>query len=588
MRKNKLFLSLIAVCSIVGMGITSCNSEPVQGPQGEQGPVGPQGPAGENGANGEDGSLILHGEGKPADTLGKDADVYIDSKTGDLYQKENGSWTLVMNIKGEDGQDGHDGSDGSNGEDGKTAWSNTILPSEDGYILPSLGSATVGETVTFTFVPNSHSEGTDLSKVIWTINGEKMVGNDDGTISMNMIEGGYVVSAYIEENLTETVTTKDELENAINSIQTNQTAIIPISGDISLDNLNLNAPSGVTGASLTLLGTKNESNIDLNNVGTINGFKDVTLENIDLNVKGAEGITDDYSWVINCNADDLTLSNVNIDVDDNIHKKLDIIYTYGKNITLNNVKTNKDDADEGRLESIVEVITNSTPALENITIKDSELYGSEVLQCQYIGKDFKFNFDNSYIYSTSTIGFFFADHGLRNTTPDKVNISFNLNNSEYESANPSKFASLIQFNSWGELNNFNGDYTKENLEDYIRTDSEENKIFKDTDFIGDLSKLKINANNFTLNKKKITPTTDISYHLDPKYYVAMYTNGTGSIRTKFLSSQSTLFSLMGAVWRNEIKDYSFLAGISDTSLYPTITIDGTVIEKDKLVTPETL
>ena len=584
MRKNKLFLSLIAVCSIVGMGITSCNSEPVQGPQGEQGPVGPQGPAGENGENGEDGSLILHGEGKPADTLGKDTDVYIDSKTGDLYQKENGSWTLVMNIKGEDGQDGHDGSDGSNGEDGKTAWSNTILPSEDGYILPSLGSATVGETVTFTFVPNSHSEGTDLSKVIWTINGEKMVGNDDGTISMNMIEGGYVVSAYIEENLTETVTTKDELENAINSIQNNQTAIIPISGDISLDNLNLNAPSGVTGASLTLLGTNNESNIDLNNVGTINGFKDVTLENIDLNVKGAEGITDDYSWVINCNADDLTLSNVNIDVDDNINKKLDIIYTYGKNITLNNVKTNKDDADEGRLESIVEVITTSNPALENITIKDSELYGSEVLQCQKIGPNFKFNLDNSYIYTTSTIGFFFADYGLSN--PDEVKISFNLNNSEYESADLSKFASLIQFNSWGSLNNYTGNYSKESLEEYIKSESEGNKIFKDTGFNGNLSNLKINANNFTLNKKKITPTTDISYHLDPKYYVAMYTNGTGSIRTKFLSSQSTLFSLMGAVWGNS--SYSFLAGISDTSLYPTITIDGTVIEKDNLVTPETL
>ena len=587
MRKNKLFLSLIAVCSIVGMGITSCNSEPVQGPQGEQGPVGPQGPAGENGENGEDGSLILHGEGKPADTLGKDTDVYIDSKTGDLYQKENGSWTLVMNIKGEDGQDGHDGSDGlngSNGEDGKTAWSNTILPSEDGYILPSLGSATVGETVTFTFVPNSNSEGTDLSKVIWTINGEKMLGNDDGTISKNMIEGGYVVSAYIEENLTETVTTKEQLETTINSIKTNQTAIIPISGDISLDNLNLNAPSGVTGASLTLLGTNNESNIDLNNVGTINGFKDVTLENIDLNVKGAEGITDDYSWVINCNADDLTLSNVNIDVDDNIDKKLDIIYTYGKNITLNNVKTNKDDADEGRLESIVEVITTSNPALENITIKDSELYGSEVLQCQKIGPNFKFNLDNSYIYTTSTIGFFFADYGLSN--PDEVKISFNLNNSEYESADPSKFASLIQFNSWGSLNNYTGDYSKESLENYIKSESEENKIFKDTGFNGNLSNLKINANNFTLNKKKITPTTDISYHLDPKYYVAMYTNGTGSIRTRFLSSQSTLFSLMGAVWGES--GYTFLAGISNTSLYPTITIDGTVIEKDKLVTPETL
>ena len=51
MQKRKLLLSLVALCSIVGMGITSCNNEPVQGPQGEQGPVGPQGPAGENGEN---------------------------------------------------------------------------------------------------------------------------------------------------------------------------------------------------------------------------------------------------------------------------------------------------------------------------------------------------------------------------------------------------------------------------------------------------------------------------------------------------------------------------------------------------------
>ena len=205
MRKNKLFLSLIAVCSIVGMGITSCNSEPVQGPQGEQGPVGPQGPAGENGENGEDGSLILHGEGKPVDTLGKDTDVYIDSKTGDLYKKENGSWTLVMNIKGEDGQDGHDGSDGlngSNGEDGKTAWSNTILPSDNGYVMTSVGSALVGEDVTFTFVPDS---GYLLSSLLIFNNGEEVtlpeatVENSEVSYTLAMQEGGFVVSATFGE-----------------------------------------------------------------------------------------------------------------------------------------------------------------------------------------------------------------------------------------------------------------------------------------------------------------------------------------------------------------------------------------------------
>ena len=198
MQKRKLLLSLVVLCSIVGMGITSCNNEPVQGPQGEQGPVGPQGPAGENGENGEDGSLILHGEGKPADSLGKDTDVYIDSKTGDLYQKDNGTWTLVMNIKGEDGQDGEDGSNGlsgSDGQDGETAWSNTILPSEGGYVVPSVGSAVEGSTVTFYIHPE-----TGYSFESLTLNGTEYTTieyDEDGVgqFTTTMVENGFVVQA---------------------------------------------------------------------------------------------------------------------------------------------------------------------------------------------------------------------------------------------------------------------------------------------------------------------------------------------------------------------------------------------------------
>ncbi len=208
MQKRKLLLSLVALCSIVGMGITSCNNEPVQGPQGEQGPVGPQGPAGENGEDGQDGSLILTGEGKPEDTLGKDSDIYIDSKTGDLYQKENGTWTLVMNIKGEDGEDGSDGSNGSDGQDGQTAWSNTILPTEGGYLTTSIGSGVVGTTFTVNAYPNSEYYLDKLEVVDKDGNTSSLTFSLDETTnvvvseSITMKEGGYVIAASFK-NLSE-------------------------------------------------------------------------------------------------------------------------------------------------------------------------------------------------------------------------------------------------------------------------------------------------------------------------------------------------------------------------------------------------
>ena len=242
MQKRKLLLSLVALCSIVGMGITSCNNEPVQGPQGEQGPVGPQGPAGENGENGEDGSLILTGEGKPADTLGKDTDVYIDSTTGDLYQKENGSWTLVMNIKGEDGEDGHDGSNGSNGsdgQDGKTAYSNTVLPTTNGVIIPSIGSGIPGEdSVTFTYVPDENYtlEQTSIISQEDTItlkNGDEgLKVNGDGSFSYTttMVEGGFVVSATFKSVSNVTVG-GDSSTTGLNTTAENNDQIVNITGD---------------------------------------------------------------------------------------------------------------------------------------------------------------------------------------------------------------------------------------------------------------------------------------------------------------------------------------------------------------------
>lgn len=64
---------------------------------------------------GKDRSIIHTGEGKPSDILDNDTDLYIDSNTGDLYIKKSGSWSLTMNIKGEDCKDGQDGQKGNNG-----------------------------------------------------------------------------------------------------------------------------------------------------------------------------------------------------------------------------------------------------------------------------------------------------------------------------------------------------------------------------------------------------------------------------------------------------------------------------------------
>src|SRR5690606_35327170 len=71
-----------------------------------RGPQGEPGQDGNDGADGTDGASILTGEGAPADDLGKDDDLYIDSANGDLYAKADGTWTLSGNLHGAPGQDG--------------------------------------------------------------------------------------------------------------------------------------------------------------------------------------------------------------------------------------------------------------------------------------------------------------------------------------------------------------------------------------------------------------------------------------------------------------------------------------------------
>jgi len=59
------------------------------------------------GADGADGAQILYGTGAPAGGLGEVGDTYIATDTGNVYSKTGAStWTLKLNIIGDDGADG--------------------------------------------------------------------------------------------------------------------------------------------------------------------------------------------------------------------------------------------------------------------------------------------------------------------------------------------------------------------------------------------------------------------------------------------------------------------------------------------------
>jgi hypothetical protein len=102
------------------------------GPAGSAGVPGPQGVAGTPGSPGADGHTILHGAGAPADSLGTDADFYLDDAAFDLYgPKVGGAWPAVgTSLIGADGATGPAGTPGADGADGATGPAGT--PGADG------------------------------------------------------------------------------------------------------------------------------------------------------------------------------------------------------------------------------------------------------------------------------------------------------------------------------------------------------------------------------------------------------------------------------------------------------------------------
>lgn len=65
------------------------------------------------------GMAFLHGLGDPTAEVGKDGDVYLNTTSGDLFKREGGSWSLLMNLVGPQGPQGEQGPPGGQGPPGR-------------------------------------------------------------------------------------------------------------------------------------------------------------------------------------------------------------------------------------------------------------------------------------------------------------------------------------------------------------------------------------------------------------------------------------------------------------------------------------
>jgi hypothetical protein len=171
-----LALSMVVGC---GGGGGKDGSDGAPGPQGTAGPPGANGQDGDNGTdgapgadgtngmdgapgtNGTDGAAggaILQGSGAPAAALGADGDLYIDTVSRDVYQKDGGTWTVITNLsggppgpKGDPGDDGINGAPGTNGDDGASVLT--------GAGAPAAGLGNVGDVYIDSTSGNLYTKG---------------------------------------------------------------------------------------------------------------------------------------------------------------------------------------------------------------------------------------------------------------------------------------------------------------------------------------------------------------------------------------------------------------------------------------------
>jgi hypothetical protein len=158
------------------------------GVDGKDGATGATGADGQDGADGADGSAILKGTGAPADGVGADGDVYIDTVSRDVYQKSGGTWSVITNLsggppgpKGDPGAAGDPGANGTNGTNGTSVRTGTGAPAAglgavgDVYIDSATGDlyakAAGGWTKTGNLMGPAGSDGMDGATAGDTVGG---------------------------------------------------------------------------------------------------------------------------------------------------------------------------------------------------------------------------------------------------------------------------------------------------------------------------------------------------------------------------------------------------------------------------------
>ena len=110
------------------------------------------------------------------------------------------------------------------GNPGETAWSNTILPSEGGYVLPSIGSGKIGDEITFTIYPDGGYilDSLTLNENTYLVDDLKVEDNHY-VLETTMVEYGFVVSASFKQS---------EQANVWNNGKFYSKAVFDLNGDL--------------------------------------------------------------------------------------------------------------------------------------------------------------------------------------------------------------------------------------------------------------------------------------------------------------------------------------------------------------------
>lgn len=184
--------SLLCLASLTAIALSICNLTGYTTLVGEKGDKGSKGETGDKGLTGDQGSPGEKGD------KGETGDKGSIGETGDQGEKGDKGETGDKGSKGDKGNTGpigDKGNDGLNGKDSDKYYNSIILESKGGHITLDKGCAKVGETVTFTIIPDDNYIFNKL-----TINSKEVLTNTDYTSGnfvkgYEMVEEGLVVSA---------------------------------------------------------------------------------------------------------------------------------------------------------------------------------------------------------------------------------------------------------------------------------------------------------------------------------------------------------------------------------------------------------